>query len=204
MPVMQRQPNEDSTALITPAPIRGRKANPMSLSALRDALPDYAFDQRQNLDALVAERTLTDQQKWGCFLACAYAAGSPSLIQAIESETADVIAPSVRKAAKAAAAIMAMNAIYYGAINLLQNHDYRSAPVNLSMTALSQPDVDRVDFELWAFAASALHANAANLNALEIELHKRGASVERVQAALRIAAVVNAVHTVLGIEASAG
>lgn len=176
----------------------------MPLSTLRDALPDYASDQKQNLDALVAERTLTDQQKWGCFLACAYATGSPTLIQAIESETANVIAPAARKAAKAAAAIMAMNAIYYGAINLLQNHDYRSAPVNLSMTALSQPEIDRVDFELWAFAASALHANAANLNALEMELHKRGASVERVQAALRIAAVVNAIHTVLGIEASAG
>lgn len=175
----------------------------MSLSALRAALPDYASDQALNLDTLSAERVLTDQQKWGCFLACAYATGSPTLIKAIENETANVIAPAARKAAKAAAAIMAMNAIYYGAINLLQNHDYRSAPVNLSMTALSQPDVDRIDFELWAFAASALHANAASLNALEIELHKRGASVERVQAALRIAAVVNAINTALAIEASA-
>lgn len=175
----------------------------MSLSTLRDALPDYAFDQKHNLDALIAERVLTDQQKWGCFLACAYATGAPTLIQALENETADTIAPLARKAAKAAAAVMAMNAVYYGAINLLQNHDYRSAPVNLSMTALSQPDVDRIDFELWSFAASALHANAANLNALEMELHKRGASVERVQAALRIAAVINAIDTVLGIEASA-
>src|SRR5688572_20338096 len=110
----------------------------MSLTALRDALPDYAVDQKSNLDALAGETLLTEPQKWGCFLACAYALGTPLLIRALEAETGARLTPQARRAAKAAASIMAMNAVYYGAINLLQNHDYRSEPPRLSMSALTQ------------------------------------------------------------------
>lgn len=47
-------------------------------------------------------------------------------------------------------------------------------------------------------------ANCAScLNTHEAELHKRGVSLERVQAALRIGAVVNAVNVVLRAEAAA-
>jgi len=175
----------------------------MSLSALRDALPDYASDQKQNLDMLASETILSEPQKWGCFLVCAYAAGSAPLIRALEAETASRLTPQVHRALKATAVVMAMNTTYYGSINLLQNHDYRAEPSKLSMTALAQPDVDRIDFELWALSASALHARAASLNVLETELHKRGVSLERVQAALRIAATINAVDTTLLIEAAA-
>ena len=41
----------------------------MPLEALAAALPPYAADVAANLAALVAESTLTNQQKWGCFVA---------------------------------------------------------------------------------------------------------------------------------------
>ena len=50
----------------------------MSLDALRDALPAYAKDLSLNLSSLSSETTLSDQQKWGTFLASAYATGQPS------------------------------------------------------------------------------------------------------------------------------
>ena len=48
----------------------------MSLDALRESLPEYAKDLSLNLSSLASETTLNDQQKWGCFVACAYAVGS--------------------------------------------------------------------------------------------------------------------------------
>ena len=45
----------------------------MSIAALANALPNYAEDLKINLAALSAETILTDQQKWGAFLASAYA-----------------------------------------------------------------------------------------------------------------------------------
>lgn len=174
----------------------------MSLAKLIDALPDYAGDQKQNLTALAAETILSEQQKWGCFLASAYAVGAPAVITELEQETDLRLSVDAVIAVKSAVAIMAMNTVYYRAINLLQNHDYRAAPVGLAMSALTNPGVDKIDFELWALAVSAVQGCGSCLNAHEAELHKRGVSVQRVQAALRIAAVVHAASSVVRMEAA--
>lgn len=172
----------------------------MPIDAVREALPDFAWDQKRNLDAVVTETLLSDQQKWGCLLACAYVTDNPTLIRHMESTAGPLLSDKARNAAKLAATLMAMNTVYYGALNLLDNHDYRGAPANLSMTALSQTGVDKIDFELWAFAISAMAQCGACLNVHESELHKRGVTLERVQAALRIAATVSAMNTALRIK----
>lgn len=174
----------------------------MSLAHFVDALPAFASDQKQNLTALAAETILSEQQKWGCFLASAYAIGEPSVVAALENETDLRLSVEAVIAVKSATAIMAMNTVYYRAINLLQNHDYRAAPVGLDMTALTNPGVDKIDFELWALAVSAVQGCGSCLNAHEAELHKRGVSLSRVQAAIRIAAVVHAVSSVVRMEAA--
>src|SRR5690606_35192555 len=75
----------------------------MAFDALRDTLPDYAKDIKLTLGSLANDQTLTDQQKWGAFLACAQATGVPSLIRALEAETSDKLTPEAKTAAKAAA-----------------------------------------------------------------------------------------------------
>lgn len=175
----------------------------MSLQALRDALPSYAGDQKHNLILLADEQVLNEQQKWGCLLACAFATGEPLLIAALDAEATSRLSPLARVAAKSAATIMAMNTVYYTAVNQLKNHDYRGQPPGLSMSALSQSDVDKIDFELWAFAVSAVRQCSVCLNVHEAELHKRNVSLERIHAALRIAAVMSAIATALAIESTA-
>lgn len=172
----------------------------MSLATLSEALPLYAVDIKTNISRLAADTVLTDQQKWGCLLACAFAVGQRHVIAAVEAEAGPRLSEDARNAARTAATIMAMNTVYYGAVNLLQNHDYRADASQLSMEALSDPGVDKVDFELWALAVSALSNCEACLNSHEAELHKRGVSIERVQAALRIASVINALSVVLRAE----
>ena len=58
----------------------------MSLETLRAALPAYAKDINLNLSSLAAETVLSDQQKWGAFLASAYAVGVPAVVKAVEAE----------------------------------------------------------------------------------------------------------------------
>ena len=70
----------------------------MSLDTLRDALPAYAKDLSLNLSSLAAETTLNDQQKWGTFLASAYATGQPQVVKAIEA--AAELSPEARTAAR--------------------------------------------------------------------------------------------------------
>src|SRR5258706_13483906 len=93
------------------APVQ--KEFPMSLETLKARLPDYAKDLRLNLSSLAAEPTLTEQQRAGTFVVSALASRNPEVTDAILAEFAPRLAREALEAAKAAAAIMAMNNIYY-------------------------------------------------------------------------------------------
>ena len=173
----------------------------MSLDALRDALPAYAKDLSLNLSSLAAETVLNDQQKWGSFLASAYALGEPTTVKAVEAAAA--LSPEAKTAAKAAAAMMGMNNIYYRALHLMGNAEYRTLPARLRMNIMASPGVDKTDFELWCLAVSAINGCGACLDAHEAELRQRGLTAPQVQTALRIAAVIHAVSRVLAAEAAA-
>jgi alkyl hydroperoxide reductase subunit D len=173
----------------------------MSLDALRDQLPAYAKDLSLNLSSLASETLLTDQQKWGCFLACAYAIGQSDTLKAIEA-AADV-SDAARTAAKAAAAIMGMNNVYYRALHLMKNPEYATLPARLRMNIIGNPGVDKVDFELWSLAVSAVNGCGMCLDAHEAVLKKHGMPATNIQAALRIGAVVNAISRVMAAERAA-
>jgi lipoyl-dependent peroxiredoxin subunit D len=178
----------------------------MSLESLRAALPAYARDLDLTLTALVAETTLSDQQKWGCFIASAHALGVGPVVRAIEAAARDAgVTAEAVTAAKAAAAIMAMNNIYYRALHIMHNPEYRALPARLRMNIIGNPGVEKTDFELWSMAVSAINGCGACLDAHETELKKRGLPPPAIQASMRIAAVVNAISRVLaGEAASAG
>jgi alkyl hydroperoxide reductase subunit D len=174
----------------------------MSIDALREHLPAYAKDLSLNLSSLAGETVLNDEQKWGCFIASAYAVGQPDVVKAI-NDAAQGVSEEVKTGAKAAAAIMAMNNVYYRALHLMKNQEYRTLPARLRMNIIANPGVDKADFELWCTAVSAVNGCGMCLDAHEEELRKHGTPTVHVQAALRIAAVVNAVSRVMAGEKAA-
>jgi alkyl hydroperoxide reductase subunit D len=176
----------------------------MSIDALRELLPSYAKDLSLNLSTLAAETVLSEQQKWGAFVASAYAVGQPDVVRQINT-AAEAFGLSVEAAtaARAAAAIMGMNNVYYRSLHLLSNHEYRTLPARLRMNILADPGVDKVDFELWSLAVSAINGCGMCLDSHEAELKKHGVSAPQIQTALRIAATVNAVSRVIAAERGA-
>jgi alkyl hydroperoxide reductase subunit D len=169
----------------------------MSIDTLKARLPDYAKDLRLNLSSLAAEPVLTEQQRAGTFIASALAARNPELTSAIMAEFAPRLAPEALEAAKAAAAIMAMNNIYYRFTHLASAPDYRTLPAKLRMNVIGKPGVAKPDFELWSLAVSAINGCGTCIDAHERELRKAGLATEAIQAAVRIAAVVHAVAATL-------
>ncbi len=177
----------------------------MSIDALRDLLPAYAKDISLNLSSLANETLLSDQQKWGVFVAAAQAVGQPDLVRQIGNQaTASGLSEAAMTGAKAAAAIMAMNNVYYRALHLMENAEYRTLPARLRMNVIGNPGVDKTDFELWCTAVSAVNGCGMCLDAHEAELRKRGVPTVNIQAALRIAAVVNAAGRVIAAERAGG
>jgi alkyl hydroperoxide reductase subunit D len=176
----------------------------MSIDALRDRLPAYAKDLSLNLSTLAGETTLGDQQKWGTFVAAAYAVGQPEVVREINAAAeAFGVSNEAVTAARAAAAIMGMNNVYYRSLHLLSNHEHRTLPARLRMNVIGAPGVEKADFELWCFAVSAINGCGMCLDSHEHELKKHGVPAAQIQTALRIAAVVNAVARVIAAEKAA-
>jgi alkyl hydroperoxide reductase subunit D len=175
----------------------------MSVESLKTQLPDYAKDLKLNLSSVAAEAALTDQQRWGALVATAIASRNGAVIRAIEAEARGKLSPEALAAAKTAAAIMAMNNVYYRFVHLVGQDDYRTMPARLRMNALAKPGVEKADFELWSLAVSAVNGCGMCLESHEQVLRDHGVSREAIQAAARIAAVVHAVAVTLEAENTA-
>src|ERR1700760_2177268 len=158
----------------------------MSIDALRELLPAYAKDLSLNLSTLAGETTLNEQQKWGTFVAAAYAVGQPDVVRQVNAAAEAFEATNETiTAARAAAAIMGMNNVYYRSLHLLSNHEYRTLPARLRMNVIANPGVDKADFELWSLAVSAINGCGMCLDSHEAELKTHGVSAPQIQAALR-------------------
>jgi len=173
----------------------------MSLDTLKDRLPEFAKDLKLNLGSLAAEPSLNPQQRAGVFVACALAARNEVTSKALLAEFAPQLVPEALTAAKAAAAIMAMNNIYYRFTHLASSPDYKTMPAKLRMNVIGKAGVDKVDFELWCLAVSAINGCGVCIDSHEKILREAGMTAEQIQAAVRIAAVVHAVAATLEGEA---
>ncbi|KPP81217.1 MAG: alkyl hydroperoxide reductase subunit AhpD [Oceanicaulis sp. HLUCCA04] len=175
----------------------------MSLESLKEHIPDYAKDIRLNLSSLARETALDDQKKYGCFLASAWATGNPALIRAITGEVDGKLSAEAVNAAKAAAAVMGMNNVYYRFVHLASAKDYKTLPARLRMNVIANPGVEKADFELWSLAVSAINGCGMCIDAHDTELRTHGVTAEQIQTAVRIASVVNAAAGVIEAEAAA-
>jgi lipoyl-dependent peroxiredoxin subunit D len=175
----------------------------MPLEALAERLPAPARDLKQNLATVAASTALNEQQLWGTALASALAGRSASVIQAVGAEAAQHLSPAALDAAKAAHAIMAMNNVYYRSLHMIHDETLRKMPARLRMTVAGNPGVEKLDFELWELAVSAVNGCDECLRAHVKGILGAGGTLEQIQEALRVAAIVNAVAATLeGEEAS--
>ena len=169
----------------------------MSLEALRARLPEHAKDLKLNLGSLAAEPVLTQQQLAGTFIASALAARNAEVTRAILAEFAPKLSPEALAAAKAAAAIMGMNNVYYRFTHLVGEPEYGTLRANLRMNAMANPGCDKVDFELCSLAVSAINGCGMCVDSHEKTLRKHELTAQAIQSAVRIAAVVHAVAVTL-------
>ena len=176
----------------------------MSIETLKTRLPEYAKDLKLNLGSLAAEPALTAQQRAGTFIASALASRNADVTAAIVAEFAPQLSAEALTAAKAAAAIMAMNNVYYRFTHVVGG-DYPNMPARLRMNVMARPGVEKADFELWSLAVSAVNGCGMCMESHEKAVRAAGLTSEQVQAAVRIAATVHAVAATLdGTAALAG
>jgi alkyl hydroperoxide reductase subunit D len=175
----------------------------MGVDAVKDMLPDYARDLKLNLSGLANASPLSDQQLWGAVAAVAVASAPSPAVAELTSESRAHLSPEAYTGALSAAAIMAMNNVYYRTKHLLSEAGvsaYDSVAPRLRMQVIgSHGGVAKEDFELWCFAVSAVNACGVCLASHEQELRKANMSTEQIHEVIRVASVVKAVCATAGV-----
>ena len=162
----------------------------MTIDALKSQMPEFAKDVKLNLSNIAGDEALTDQQKYGLMVSCAIATRSPAIREAFLAEAEGKLSAEALAAAKGAATLMGMNNIYYRFVHLASNKDYASMPAKLRMNFIARPGVDKVDFELWSLAVSAINGCGMCIDSHESILRDNGLTTEQIQTAIRFASII--------------
>lgn len=163
---------------------------------------DYAKDIKLNLSSVLKtdpESTLTENQIYGIALSCAYATKNSDLVEFILEKSEDKIDEKEVNAAKATASIMAMNNIYYRFTHLVSDKEYLRMPAKLRMNIIGNPGIEKVDFELYSLAVSAINGCGLCIDSHVKQLVNSEINKSTIAHTIRISSVINATAQTLFI-----
>lgn len=164
-----------------------------TLAELRETLPEPYRDIKLNIENVLTQPSpLSAGQRYGSAIAAAAAARHAPLTQAVIDAAQKEVSAAVIEDALAAAALMAMNNVFYRFRHLVEKPSYASMPARLRMTRIARPATNKPDFELFCLVVSAINNCETCVRSHEEAVINSGLSENHVQDAIRIAATVHA------------
>jgi alkyl hydroperoxide reductase subunit D len=115
----------------------------------------------------------------------------------VTAEARKDVEDAVIEDARAAAALMAMNNVYYRFRHIVGKSVYSEKPARLRMNRLVQVLASKADFELACLAVSAINGCEACVRAHEATVLHAGLTEDHVHDAVRIAATIQAAAVAL-------
>ncbi len=108
-----------------------------AIETLRSQIPDSARDIRLNLQTVLQPGSLSAAQRWGVAIASAIAARNSELRDAICADARAEVDEALVDDACAAAALMAMNNVYYRFRHMSGKAIYSELPARLRMNRIA-------------------------------------------------------------------
>lgn len=173
----------------------------MTIDNLKSSLPEYAKDLKLNLGSLTRSTELNEQQLWGTLVATAAATRNDVVFSEIADEAQEHLSDDAFTAALAAATIMAMNNVAYRAKDFLGD-DYAQVKMGLRMNVISNPGVEKSDFELWSLAVSTINGCEHCVVAHDKVVRSEGLTKEQVWEAVKVAASIQGIAQAVQIESA--
>lgn len=172
-----------------------------AIERLRAEIPDAAKDIKLNLQSVLQQSSLSGSQMWGVAVACAAATRNERLLNAVSQDAEGTVDAAVLDDALAAAALMAMNNVYYRFRHMVGKPEYGQKPARLRMNRIARPATNKVDFELFCLAVSAINGCEMCIRSHEKVVIDGGLSDDQVHDAIRIAATMQATAVALELPA---
>ncbi len=163
-----------------------------------DNLPDFAKDIKLNAKSIILgeSSSLSPKQTAIISVACAIASKDLKIREMVIEHFSQSLTETEMNGAKAAAAIMGMNNIYYRFLHLTINQEYQNLPVGLRMSVIANSGLETIDFELASLAVSAITGCGMCMDSHEKKLKSHAVTVSAIQASVKIAAIINSLSSV--------
>ena len=174
----------------------------MNFETLKNHLPEYAKDTKLNLSSLLSNQEidgLSAKHIAGVALASAYHTKNRELIEAITDYAKPLLSDADLNGIKIAVSLMAMTNVYYRFVHLSSDNTFGTLPAKLRMNAMANPGIDKVEFDIYALAVSALNACGFCIDAHVKLLLEHQISHEAIQTTIRVASVIHATAQVLAV-----
>lgn len=177
----------------------------MALENLLNKLSDAYQDVKTNVNSVLSKEgahDLTEKQIYGVALAAAYATNNKELFTECETTFKTVLSDEEIKATKLAASMMAMNNVYYHFVELAHDTELNNMLVNLCVSFMNNPGINRLDFGLYSLGVSAINGCGYCVKAHMTHITQYGLSKLGAQSAVKIAATMKSLSQALVIEGS--
>lgn len=169
-----------------------------ALVTLTERVPEYAKDLKLNLGAVLGDGgSLAEPLRYAIALACAITTRHRALREAVEQEALTRAGAAYVDDARAAAALMGMNNVYYRFRHKIGKETYSQKPARLRMQRIAKPATSKAEFELLCMAVSAINDCETCVKSHEHVVLEAGLSDEQVHDTVRIAAVINGLSMAL-------
>ncbi len=161
-----------------------------TLDELKNLLNDDTRDLRLNLSNVLDSGDLEPQERYAIALCSAVFLQQTELAQALIEQAGANLSPAAIADAKAAAAIMGMNTVFYRFRHMIGKESYGQRPAGLRMSRMARPAVSKKLFEMCSMACAVLAGCEMCIRAHEVSLLQEEVTEDRVHQVVRIAAVV--------------
>lgn len=168
-----------------------------ALETLRQKLPDEAKDLKINLQSVMTGGSLNDDQRWGVALACAIASRNPELRDATYEDAKAAVGDAVVSDARAAAALMGMNNIFYRFRHMMDKPSYNQMAPRLRMQRMGKVTTNKLDFELFCLGVSVINGCGMCITSHEKAVVDGGLTEAHVHDTARVAAIFHAIAVAL-------
>ncbi len=161
-----------------------------TLDELKNLLTDDTKDLRLNLGNVLDSGDLEPQERYAIALCSAIFLGEKELASALIAQAGATLSPEAIADAKAAAAIMGMNTVFYRFRHMIGKESYGQRSAGLRMSRMARPAVNKKLFEMCSMACAVLAGCEMCIRAHEASLLHEEVTEDRVHQVVRIAAVV--------------
>jgi alkyl hydroperoxide reductase subunit D len=162
-----------------------------TLDELKSLLNDDTKDLRLNLGNVLDSGDLEPQERYAIAVCSALFLRENDLAEALIAQAGASLSPEAIADAKAAAAIMGMNTVFYRFRHMIGKESYGQRPAGLRMSRMARPAVNKKLFEMCSMACAVLAGCEMCVRSHEASLLHEEVTEDRVHQVVRIASVVH-------------